>query len=436
VLVVVDQMRPRIAAAFLLVSGCFEDPPASSSGDEESEPSGLPCEVEDVLAARCWSCHGDPPKFGAPMPLRTRDDLLMPARSDVTRSVADLVAERIVDPERPMPPTGDMPEAEGDVVRAWLADGAPGSLESCGNTGPGDDPGVGPEALPCTPAYEFVAHADGSADGFSVPVADNLYQCFTFKSPLVTATQATAWAPIVDDERVLHHWILYRTKTPQADGGVAPCQMPSDATFVAGWAPGGSNYVMPEDVGLELGGPDDWFILQIHYNNTGGYTDSVDRSGVALCEAEEPRPKTAGIFTLGSLAINVPGGASGHVVEGTCPSWITSYLPEPVHVLASFPHMHEIGRRLTTEILRGGDESRIETLIDVNPFAFDNQTYYAHDPEVLIHPGDALRTRCTYDNPYDHSVTLGEGTEDEMCFNFVMIYPLDIVAADRQCGLL
>jgi hypothetical protein len=72
----------------------------------------------------------------------------------------------------------------------------------------------------------------------------------------------------------------------------------------------------------------------------------------------------------------------------------------------------------------------------VDPFQFENQQYYPHEPEVLLQPGDALRTRCTYDNPGDQPVFLGEGTEDEMCFNFVMIYPLDLVGESRDCGLI
>jgi len=266
--------------------------------------------------------------------------------------------------------------------------------------------------------------------------ADNLYECFTFKSPLTEPTQAIAWAPILDDERVVHHWILYRTPTPQVDGGAGPCNMPGDAIFVSGWAPGGQNFLMPDDVGLELGGPDDYFILQMHYHNAANYTDAVDRSGVALCTAEEPRPKTAGIVTLGSIGINIPAGAEGHEVSGTCPSWITSYLQEPLFAIASFPHMHQLGRSLSTVLLRGGDEAAAETLVDVPAFNFENQAFYPQDPSMTIMPGDALRTTCTYDNPGAQNVFFGEATEDEMCFNFVMVYPVEAIGQNRQCGVI
>jgi hypothetical protein len=97
--------------------------------------------------------------------------------------------------------------------------------------------------------------------------------------------------------------------------------------------------------------------------------------------------------------------------------------------------MHELGRRIRTETLRGGSEAEVEMLVDVDPWSFENQAFYPHEPEVLLRPGDALRTTCTYDNPNDYDVYFGEATEDEMCFNFVMVYPVDLVGENRQCGI-
>jgi hypothetical protein len=421
-------------------AGAFGSNGTPSGNGSGGAGSGLPCDVAAVLATNCGECHTSPPKYGAPMPLADLDDLHAAAESDPARKVWELVKERIADPVKPMPPSGDLPEADRAVLDAWLAAGAPAaSDEGCGagGAGSGGAGDVGPDALPCTPTHVFTAHAEGSDEAFHVPEqgADNLYQCFTFKSPFDGVTQATAWAPITDDERVLHHWILYRTKTAQVDGGVMPCAMPADATFVSGWAPGGTNFVLPENVGLELAGPEDWFILQVHYHNSAHHADALDRSGVALCTTDTPREHDAGIVTLGTVGIDVPPHAMGHEETGTCPSWITSYLTEPLHIIASFPHMHELGRKFRTDILRGGSESMVEPLVEVEHFSFDDQKYYAHEPAVLLHPGDAVRTTCTYDNPGNVAVKFGEKTEDEMCFNFAMVYPVSSIGDNRQCGL-
>ncbi|MFO0633476.1 MAG: hypothetical protein U0168_11560 [Nannocystaceae bacterium] len=407
----------------------------SDGGGDGGTARGLPCDVQDVVDRHCTGCHDDAPIFGAPMSLWRVDDWRVPSISDPAASVATVAAARIVDAVRPMPASGPMPAEDLAVLQAWIEAGTPSDDTACGGGGPEPDP-VGPDALPCEPTVEFVA-GDGDA-AFHVPAegADNLYQCFTFASPVGASTQATAWAPIVDDERVLHHWILFRTATPQQDGGSGPCNMPQDAAFVAGWAPGGGNYELPADVGLELGGSDVWFILQVHYHNVAHHPDAYDRSGVALCTVDEPREHTAGIVTLGTLGIAIPPGAVGHEAEGMCPSWVTQYLTEPLHAIASFPHMHQLGRKFRTEVLRGGEDGPAEVLVDVPAFNFENQTYYPNDPEVLIQAGDALRTTCTWDNPGDTTVHIGEATEDEMCFNFVMVWPIEAVGAARQCGPL
>lgn len=212
--------------------------------------------------------------------------------------------------------------------------------------------------------------------------------------------------------------------------------MPGDATFMSGWAPGGGNFVMPDDVSLELPGPDDYLILQVHYHNAAGLRDARDRSGVALCTSEVPRAHTAGFFTVGSIWIDIPPRTTGHQVIGRCASGWTRFLSQPLYLLASFPHMHQLGRSFRTELLRGGDEGPAETLVDVPHFDFENQRYYRHEPAVQLRPGDAVRTTCTFDNPQDQRVGFGERTEDEMCFNFVMLYPIDGFGDGRQCGVL
>jgi hypothetical protein len=442
--------RPWLLALTLLASACRLDAAPTDGGgavDFGSPPgpdggtggSGLPCDVDAVLQAHCQTCHNSPPRYGAPMPLLSYADVHAAAKSAPSMQVYQLMKLRLHSAASPMPPTNDLDAATLQILDAWLDTGAPAATGAgCGGPPP-DDGGVviGPGALPCTPTQTFTAHAAGSTDRFQVPVdADNLYECFTFKSPFDGTAQGTAWAPIIGDERVLHHWILYRTATAQPDGGVMNCQMPSDATFVAGWAPGGGNYVLPSDVGLEVGGPTDNYILQIHYHNVAKYPDALDASGVAFCTTETPRAHEAGIFTLGTVNINIPAGATGYDASGTCGSFLTQYLPQPVTIIATFPHMHGLGRKVSTVVHRGSNNGPAEVLVDVEHFSFDSQTFYQNDPPFIFNPGDSATTTCTYDNPGPQAVTFGERTEDEMCFDFVLLYPISIFQNNRQCGIL
>jgi hypothetical protein len=411
----------------------------TTGGDADGD---LPCDVADVVERNCVLCHAAPSGlFGAPMALESHANWIVPAVTRPELTVAQLADMRIEDPVDPMPEGMPMSDADKDVLHAWIAAGTPADPDAdCGDSGEdttdGDTGGVGPDALPCEPTHFFQASAgSGSTDPFHVPAqgADNLYMCFTFQSPFATPTLATAWAPITDDERVLHHWILFRSNTPQPDGGAGPCDMPSDAVFVSGWAPGGENYIMPDDVALELGGPDDYYILQVHYHNTANHADALDASGVAICTTETPRENTAGVLTLGTTSIDIPPATNGVTATGTCPGAITTFLPQPVNVLASFPHMHQLGTSFETVVTRGGQQI---PLVDVPNFDFNSQISYDHDPPFAIMPGDTLTTRCTYDNPTGSAVGFGEDTEDEMCFNFAIVYPIQILPEDYRICMI
>ena len=419
--------RSRLAGlaliAFAASCSSSESPDRASSA---TSTGALPCDVDAVLTRACRKCHATPPKFGAPMPLDTWGDLHAAARSDATQKVHQRVKARIHDPVSPMPQGDTLAASELATLDRWLDAGAPprSNGETCAAADAGPAARVGPEHLPCPAAEQttFRAHAAGAPDApFAVPAdSGNLYQCFTWKVPWTSETQATAFAPIIDDGRVVHHWILYSTATPQEEGGAGPCKMPFDATFLSGWAPGGGNRDMPPDVGLALPGAEPrWLIFQLHYWNVAGYTDARDRSGVAMCTASGPtlRKHTAVVSTLGSLAIDLPPKSARVEVSGMC----TPDTQQDLHVISAGPHMHELGASFKTEILRGGDPSKSEVLVDVPRWDFQSQALYPTDK--IVRPGDKLRTTCTYANSTGQRVTFGERTEDEMCFNFVAVWP-------------
>ncbi len=413
----------------------------AGSADAALPDPETPCAIRSLLAANCQECHSDPPRFGAPMPLVRPEHLRAPAVSDAARSVGALALERVMrtDGSR-MPPTprDALDAAELAALSAWVGEGAPSAAPGtmCEPTPPPTEC-IGPECLPCTPTHSFRAYGASRDEPFDVPAAEgNAYRCFAFRSPFTGSDRAIAWAPIIGDARVLHHLILYRTRTPQAEGPM-PCQMPLDAVGMLGWAPGTGNIELPADVGLELssGAGDEWLILQAHYWNVAGHTDARDRSGFAVCTVPTPRAATAGVLTLGTTSIAVPARARAYEASGTCPSTATALLREPLHVLADGPHMHARGRRFVIEVLRGGVTT--ETVLDVDPYRFEDQRAWWHDPPYVIRPGDAVRTRCIYDNPGAEPAYYGERSEDEMCFDFAVVYPIDAIPAGyaRTCVL-
>lgn len=428
-------MRKLLATMALLglLVGCpGQDDPGP---DTQIALEGIPCEVSDVIGRRCIRCHAEDPMFGAPMSLTSAADFAEPSRTP-GESVAVRALDRIsAEDDYRMPPASQDPLSAEDMaaLEGWLRAGAPEMEDLSCTDEPPEPPCMDPSCLPCEPSHTMLVHGDASDEPFHVPVGGNPYRCVAFPSPFGPDTHATAWAPIIDDDRVLHHWILYRTATPQ-EPGEHDCNMPLDAVGVMGWAPGTQASVLPDDVGLELAQDEgEWLILQMHYYNVAGYEDAFDRSGVAMCTSPR-REKTAGVLTLGSTAISLPPRIDT-TVTGLCPSTATLLLSEPLHVLANTPHMHEMGTRIKSEILRNGLEVRTPTLVDVNPWSFDDQRTHWRDEPITINPGDAIRTRCEYANPNDDFVFFGERTEDEMCFNFALVYPLEAFPAGfaRTC---
>ena len=83
----------------MLVWACGGDGPATPGlfGYGGSGPTGLPCDVIDVVKAKCQNCHGAQPLYGSPMPLVTAADFAAPAKSNPNKTVAQLVSERIHD---------------------------------------------------------------------------------------------------------------------------------------------------------------------------------------------------------------------------------------------------------------------------------------------------------------------------------------------------
>ena len=176
---------------------------------------------------------------------------------------------------------------------------------------------------------------------------------------------------------------------------------------------------MPADVGMRMPGKEKWLILQLHYWNIKGYTDANDSSGVAMCLAKTPRKHTAVISTLGTLGIDIPAKTMGVTATGTCVPATT----EPVTILSAAPHMHGLGRKLKTELLRGGDPAKSEIVVDEQNFDFNAQGSIPLAKTLVVQPGDKLKTTCVYDNTGSLPVYFGEKTEDEMCFDFVLTYP-------------
>lgn len=383
-------------------------PPAGSTPAE----SGLPCEVDTILATKCQTCHAAEPKFGAGFPLVTYADLVAPARSDASKKVYDLVKGRVHDDARPMPPSPNprLTEKERAAIDAWIAGGAKPSTDRCKR----EVTPSGVKPLSCKPdtvlkpSKPFVMQPNAPRDQ---------YMCFGVDVKVDKKRHVTAFAPKVENTKMVHHILLF-----QSPVGVPSEPFPCSGvgtvgsaawTLMGGWAPGADNFELPPEAGFPEDGTTHW-IVQVHYNNAL-VQSGTDSSGYELCTTDQLRPNDAGVVGFGTMAIAIPPRAT-HTLRCDFP------VGPALHGKTFFnawPHMHKRGTAMSTERLPLGGKP--EMVFEEKAYSFEAQQNRKIHAKVSL--GDVMRTRCTYKNPSDNFVTFGEATDNEMCFNFTAYYP-------------
>jgi Copper type II ascorbate-dependent monooxygenase, C-terminal domain/Copper type II ascorbate-dependent monooxygenase, N-terminal domain len=382
-------------------------PGGSAQGENGS--LGLPCDVDTALEQHCRNCHTADPKFGAPMPLVTYEDLMKPALSDPSKKVYELVQSRVHDTSRPMPPPPGKPLEQSSLgaIDRWVNAGAKASSDaSCDKGGSVDG---GPK-LSCTTDFTIKPPTPIEVGNSDV----NEYVCYGVDVDLKQKRHVIGLAPHIDNAAVVHHLLLFQSdkaysKTPQ------PCAAFGSASWrlVAGWAPGGPPMELPAEAGFpEEVGTTHW-ILQVHYNNPKRTAGLLDSSGYDLCTTDQLRRHDADVMAPGSVDFSIP--AHGQLKQ-TC-DYVYKQV-SGVHVFGASPHMHKLGTSMSTQLIH----NLRPTMIHSSPmFDFNYQSGYEVSAEIKF--GDVLRTTCGWKNPTDKAVKFGENTEDEMCFNFLAYYP-------------
>jgi mono/diheme cytochrome c family protein len=428
-----DPIRSRALYLALLLGACADvglagpmaDNHAVDEGNAEADPDDdgtasdpvdeavLPrCDVAAILKAKCQSCHGSEPLFGAPMPLVEQADFFTEAPVAGQR-VLDVVARRIHDETSPMPPrnAAQLTPEELATLDAWIASGAPAATEGCdGVEEPSDDPRLAPWPDDCEEMHRLVAHDPNDiTKPLMVKAGEETHPQVIWDAPWGDdEVQIVGVRPITDNAKVLHHWILYENTGSAAE-----------AAFIVGWAPGNTDaeHPLPKDVGIYVPSGPESLRLDMHYHNKTGTADEPDMSGVEVCVTRQLRPNTATVFNeftniLGLILL--PTGIPTEIV-GSCK--ISADVP--IHILGVNPHMHTLGRHARMEVTR--KNGSVEVWHD-GPFDFYHQTIYPLDK--LLHDGDTVKTVCTFVNDSGNLVTFGENTGSEMCFNFTSYYPM------------
>ncbi len=395
--------------------------PGGGSAGAAVSLTGLPCPVERVLQERCQLCHGNPPLYGAPMPLVTRGDLLATSAAFPGESVGARSLARMTDGARPMPqpPNAPATAAEVAVLQNWVNAGMPAAAagEACGvggGSGAGGSPVVPP--INCEPDVKLQAAAP-----YELAQSDkDVYVCFGAEIAAGPKRHITAATPLVDDLRVVHHLLVFQVpENEAASPQPTPCAgiFPSTWKMIYGWGPGGLPLELPAEAGFPTeAGAKTHFVVQMHYSNLGAEVGHRDQTGIGLCSTTQLRPNDADIVAFGKMPFTIPADTKSTL---SC-DLTMGQLPQPVRVFRSWPHMHTRGESLRSEVRHAS--GAVTPVGAVLNYDFENQISY--DVGATINPGDTVRTECTWDNVGNvNPVSFGEETLNEMCFNFLSYYP-------------
>jgi hypothetical protein len=249
-------------------------------------------------------------------------------------------------------------------------------------------------------------HSDGHSK-LKVGIALDAYYMIVVAPPWSEPFYGVVVSPIIDNEKVLHHWLLYQDNVP---GVPTPpvLQIGAHPTgqLLAGWAPGADSIDFRktgQDVSIELT-HGTTYTLELHYNSRDAMAE--DASGVEICGQRKKTKHVAGISWLGYDQLAVPAT----VWRGTC----RPISLEPIHITHVWPHMHLTGKHMKATIVRA--DGKQEILHDED-FDFNYQRSYAKN--VTLMPGDRIDTECTYTQP----AVWGQPTNLEMCYLFTTAYP-------------
>lgn len=386
--------------------------------------------IAALVQNKCERCHR--PDDIAPFSLSSYD-----AVSEWAEDIRRVVEDRIMPPWKPVPGHGEFQDNFGlsDEERTNLLEFLKAGL-------PRGEEGAPPEPLP--PAAEWeLGDPDlvvGMEAPFDVPRAKDTYRCFVLprtwnEDKFIDAVQIRP-----GDRRLVHHVILYLDSTGQAekldaadpeagyecfggpgiDVGEAGAQALLDLTSsLGGWVPGSRTQRLPEGVGLFLS-KGARIVMQVHYYPAG--RPGPDQTKIGLYFSRKPVERRLRYIPVVDTSFRIPPGAKAHEAGATL-------LIPPLldaHAIQVVPHMHLLGRKISLEVDRPGNND--ESLIRIDDWDFNWQNFYTFVKPVALPALSRVRLKCTFDNSEDNprnpsnplrTVKWGEGTEDEMCLGFL-----------------
>eukprot|EP00803_Ostreobium_quekettii_P010956 evm.model.scf_201EXC.9 EVM.evm.TU.scf_201EXC.9 scf_201EXC:105485-112982(+) len=287
---------------------------------------------------------------------------------------------------------------------------------------------------------------------------DTVYDNVRFNFPDDREYHMVGVEPLIDNEEMVHHFVMFVCEEPtDRPGEILEDESEMDdecEESVYLWAPGNGNFSLPSNAGISVGKGTGRlsFELQIHYDNPLLQTGRTDASGIRMHLTSDLRKDEVGLLWSGMVTSvgEIPPKEEVVFSATICQLVIDeTQAPDGITVFSNVPHMHFLGRRLWTDILRvpsedlhtGGnfisDLTQLEKVGELSRednFDFNVQRW-SHMAALKLRNGDILATTCVFNSTERNESTFGgEGTFDEMCVDFISYYPASALDTRLYCA--
>ena len=180
----------------------------------------------------------------------------------------------------------------------------------------------------------------------------------------------TKMAPIVDNDTVVHHIVLYLVDREATQsyidsgpfdcfGGIGDTVANAGEAWLAAWAPGMQPIEFPEGTGLKMG-QDQILLMQTHY--FAAEEGVSDQSGYAF-NVTDSVDKEVFLYDPGIYDFTIPAGEESYTDGGSIE------LPVDIDIYGVMPHMHVLGSGYE---MTAGDTCIVQS----DRYSFANQMAY------------------------------------------------------------
>jgi len=371
--------------------------------------------VANILYSDCTSCHHN--GGIAPFSLMTYND--------ANSSSADIEDVILSGEMPPWPPDSQYSRyaherlltlQERTDILDWVAQGA-----QAGDTA----------LAPIPPIYNGLTEISNPdlisrMPAYAVNTVNDLYRCFVMPSGLSTDQYITELEALPGNRAIVHHILIYEDSSSvpaqldAADPGPGYTNFGGTGSFASKligiWVPGQQVSRLPVGMGIKLSANTN-IVIQVHY--PGGTTGQTDSTEIRFKLSSNP---------LREISINPPlnhyqlDNGPLFIPANSTKTFTAHYtLPFDASILAVGPHMHLIGRSITSFGITPTQDTI--PFIHIPNWDFHWQGTYSFQRVLHVPAGTTLYSSAYYDNTSANpdnpnsppqNVSLGESTTDEM----------------------